>query len=99
MKINNTEILYFIDYLNRGIHLLDLDRSGRMSLTNAIDPRFQQALIDHENLLQDVMDFEWYCYGTDGIIAVYRNYNFSFLKDYSIMHKPFVELMKQRRSR
>lgn len=98
VRINNTELEYFIDFITKKMHLLDLDNSGTKTLTNAIDPHFQQALIDQENLLQDIIDFEWLVYATDGIIASYSDYNFKFVNPkLPYLHKPYVDVMKKRR--
>lgn len=99
MRLGNTSFEYFIDYINKKIHLLDLDQSRTMSLTNAIDPTFQQKLVDAECLLKDVLDFEWLCYGTDGIVASYRNYNFKFANHkLPYLHQPYLEIMTKRRN-
>jgi hypothetical protein len=100
MRINNSELEYFIDYINKRIHLLDLDTLGMRSLTNTIDPTFQKMFIEHENLLKDVIDFQWICYATDGLIAEYKNYNFKFIpNEADICHKPFKEKMLARRKK
>lgn len=98
MLIDNTEVTYFIDYINKKMHVLDSDSPGRMSLTNAIDPHFQKRLLEQENLLQDIIDFEWFCYGTDGIIASYHDYNFKYVNaKLPWVHKPFLDVMMKRR--
>lgn len=98
MRVGNTELVYFIDYLGKKIHLLDMDEPGRKTITNAIDPTFQQKLIEQEGLLNDVMDFDWLVYATDGIIASYRNYNFKFVNPkLPYLHQPYLEIMQSRR--
>lgn len=101
MRINDTELEYFIDYINKIIHLMDLDNSGTRSLTNAIDPTFQKMFIEQESLLKDVYDFKWICYGTDGIITEYRTYNFNFISSHynELLHEPYVSKMKERTQR
>jgi hypothetical protein len=100
MLVGNTELIYFIDYIGKRIHLLDMNTPGRMSLTNSIDPTFQQKFIDQEQLLNDILDFEWICYGSDGIIASYKNYNFKFVNQkLPWVHKPFLEALAERRKR
>jgi hypothetical protein len=100
MRIGNSELEYFIDYLNKRIHLLDLNKFGTMTLTNNLDPSFQQELINQESLLSDIMDFDWICYGTDGIITEYSHYNFKFLSyNTLLLHQPYVDKMKIRREK
>jgi hypothetical protein len=100
MRVGNTEVLYYIDYIGKRIHLLDLDNAGRRSLTNAIDPTFQKLFIEQEMLMEDVLEFDWICYATDGIIASYKNYNFKYMNPkLPYLHAPFVEIMGQRRMR
>lgn len=98
MRIGNTQLEYFIDYLNKRVHLLDLDRSGMQTVTNAIDPKFQKRFIRQEHLLSDLLDFQWICYGTDGIVAEYKDYNFSFVPHGDQRtHQPYIEKMMLRR--
>lgn len=97
VRVKNTDVQYYVDYLNRAIHILDSNKYTHMSLTNAIDPTWQKLLIEQEQLLRDVLDFTWFCYATDGIISIYSNYNFKFVKDHSQLHQPYVETMKQRK--
>jgi|SRR3954465_9874378 hypothetical protein len=100
MKVGNTELLYYIDYVGKRIHLLDMDGQGRTSLTNAIDPTFQKLFVEQEMLMTDILEFDWICYGTDGIIASYRNYNFKFMNPkLPYLHKPFVDIMAERRAK
>lgn len=100
MIIGNSKIEYFVDYINKKVHLLDLDNFGTRSLTNAICPEFQNKLIEQENLLKDVVDFEWICYGTDGIIASYKEYNFKYCNPkLPYLHEPYKEVMKKRKER
>jgi hypothetical protein len=100
MLVGNTEVIYFIDYLGKRVHLLDMNSPGRMSLTNAIDPTFQKKFVEQEQLLKDIIEFDWLCYGTDGIIAAYSNYNFKFVNQkLPWVHQPFVEEMIKRRTK
>lgn len=100
MRIGDSELEYFVDYLNKRIHILDLDHSGMRTLTNAIDPTFQRKFVEQEHLLSDVLDFQWLCYATDGIIAEYRNYNFKFVpRDERNLHQPYVKKMEERKNK
>lgn len=94
MRINDIELEYFIDYINKRMHLLDKNTSGT-SLLNAIDPAFQQSVIDHENLLQDIIEFDWICYGSNKLIVLYQDYNFKILNSkMPYLHKPYIEKLK-----
>jgi hypothetical protein len=95
VKVGACEVLYHIDYVGRAVHLLDKNNGGR-TLTNSIDPSWQKQFIYQEMLLTDILDFDWYCYATDGIVATYCNYNFNFIKDYSKLHAPYLDVMRQR---
>lgn len=97
MRIGDTQLEYFIDYLNRRVHLFDLDKSGMRTVTNAIDPKFQKRFIRQEQLLSDLLDFQWICYGTDGIVVEYKEYSFSFVshKDQRV-HQPYIDKMEAR---
>jgi hypothetical protein len=100
MNIGNTDIEYHIDYVNKKMHLLDLNVSEINKLTNQIDPTYQRKVIDHEGLLQDLLDFEWICYANDGYVASYLNYNFKILSPkLPYLHKPYLEIIQQRRKR
>lgn len=97
VKVGETEIEYFIDYLERAIHILDLDFRQSRTLTNSIDPRWQKKLIYQENLLTDILDFDWILYHTDGIISLYKEYNFSFANEAVIkIHEPYKIIMLNR---
>lgn len=100
MKINNTELDYHVDYINKKVHLLDMDSSSNNNLVNTMSPDFQIKLVEHEGLMQDVLDFEWICYGLDGIIASYRNYNFKLVNPkLPYLHRPYKLTMESRKKR
>jgi hypothetical protein len=93
MKIFNTEIEYFIDYVSRTIHIKERPTSSFHSLFNEISPEFQSLLIEEEHLLMDVLDFEWICYGFAGLIMEYKNYSLVFVsKTDERLHKPFISV-------
>jgi hypothetical protein len=99
MLVNNTELVYFIDYLGKRIHILDLNFPGRTKIANAIDPIFQQKVIDEGQLLKDILDFEWFIYAHDGIIGNYKEYNFRLVNPrMPYLHKPYLDEMLQRRN-
>jgi hypothetical protein len=92
MQVGNVELLYFIDYLNKRIHLMDRTSVGQITLVNTIDPTFQQKMIEQEQLLRDIIDFEWICYGSDGFISSYSNYNFKVLNSkLPYLYKPYLD--------
>jgi hypothetical protein len=96
MRIGNTNIEYHIDYVNKKFHVLDIENSGVAKLTNCIDPTYQKKVIEHENLLQDLLDFEWVCYSPDGYVASYLNYNFKVLSPkLPYLHKPYLDYMQK----
>jgi hypothetical protein len=98
MIFGNTEIRYHIDYLQKKIHLLDLKERGTKLLINEISPQYQEELVKHEQLLQDVLNFDWYCYLQDGLILLYNDYNTKFVSaKLPYLYSPFVEIMKERR--
>ena len=97
VKVGKTEIDYFCDYLARVIHIMDRNSYATQSLTNAIDPNWQKEFVYQEKLLKDVLDFDWYCYGTDGIVCKYSNWNFKYIADHSFLHQPFVDVMSKRK--
>jgi hypothetical protein len=93
MKIGEVELEYFIDYIGRSIHLLDLSNSHYRRLLNAIGPELQNELIEKEHLLQDVLTFDWICYSNTGLIMEYKNYSLVFVsKNDKRLHRPFVGL-------
>lgn len=97
MRIKDTDILYFIDYISKRIHIIDLQTAGKSRIENIIDPGFQQELIEKEQLLEDILDFEWIVYGIYSVIASYKNYNFRFLnKKLPWLHQPFLDMLEER---
>ncbi len=93
MKIEEVEFEYFIDYIGRSIHLLDLSNSHYRTLLNAIGDEFQNKVIEKEHLLQDVLTFDWICYSHTGLIMEFKNYSLVFVsKGDKRLHKPFVGL-------
>ena len=98
MKIGKCELEYHVDYINRKIHILDLDQPMRRTLTNEISPDFQKRFVAQEELLQDCLEFDWICYGTDGIICSYSNYNFKYQNPkLPYLFEPYVKEMDNRR--
>lgn len=99
MKINNTEFEYQIDYVKRKVHMLDMKSaiSGE-SLANAMDSEFARIFIKQECLLQDIVDFDWIIYMSNGMIANFKDYNFSIISPrLPYLHKPYLDAMQQRR--
>jgi hypothetical protein len=68
----------------------NLNRS-QFGLLNIIDPHFQMEVIEKGYLLIDVMDFDWICYGSGGLIMEYKDYSLMFVsKEDNRLHKPFM---------
>lgn len=99
MKVNNTEFDYQIDYINKKIHLIDkFGLHNDNSLVNAVDPEFQQAFIKQYMLLEDIVDFDWIVYASNGIVAQFRGYAFAIISPkLPYLHKPYLEAMQTRR--
>lgn len=93
MKIDNIELVYFIDYLGRKVHLLEKSNSGTQdSLPNVLSPSFQRKLIEREHLLIDLMDFDWILYSQGRFVTRYRAYNLAIVsKTEKWLHKPFLD--------
>jgi hypothetical protein len=96
VEINNINLEYFIDYINRRVHILDLEPFGDR-LLNSISPEFMRKFISAENLLIDILEFDWLCYATSGVIFSYKNYNVQFAhSETALIHQPFIEKIKKR---
>lgn len=96
MEIGGINLEYYIDYINRRVHILDRERIGN-KLVNTISPQWMEEFIQHENLLIGLMDFDWLCYATNGIILLYKDYNIQIVSsDTSLIYRPYVEYMKNK---
>ena len=97
MKIDNVEFEYYVDYINKRIHLMDVNAHGQ-SIINAISSELQKKLIFSEGLLSATIDFEWYCYNYDGIIVSYKDYCYK-IESHKMpyLHKPFSKLVESRK--
>lgn len=93
MIVDNTEVVYFIDYIEKKVHLADLTRSSIRNLPNNIGPEFLEKIIEQEHLMVDVLDFEWVCYCLNGLIFIYKDYSM-VLVDHNEkwLHRPFLSL-------
>lgn len=100
MDFEQTCLEYHVDYINKKIHLLDLSKATRGQIVNNISPDYQKRLIEAQGLMQDVIDFDWICYGSDGLITSYQNYNFKII-NYKLpyLHKPYKIICEGRKSR
>jgi hypothetical protein len=95
MKINNIELTYFINYLEKTVHLKDLNHFRNRYLLNEVSPSFKKKIIESESLLTDVLGFEWLIYCSDGLVMEYKDYNLTFVtKEDKRLHKPFLSLKK-----
>jgi hypothetical protein len=94
MRIDNIEIEYFINYIGRSIHILDKTRNHYQNLLNIMSPEFQKRIIEEEQLLSDVFDFDWICYGSGGLIMEFKEYTLVFVsKQDNRLHKPFIGVL------
>lgn len=87
------DYIYHVDYLERTVHILELNQRSQGGLINQIDPSWQHRFIDDHHLLQDVYEFEWYIYSSNGMVTKYRNYNLSFVNDFTKLYKDFIDLL------
>lgn len=99
MEIDNIELEYFIDYINNKMHLLDSSLNSHTigNLPNVIGTGFQKKLIEKENLLIDVIDFEWICYCPNGVVMAFKDYNLKLIsKKLPWLHKPFLTVSEDK---
>jgi hypothetical protein len=100
MQLGETQFEYYIDYINKKIHLLDWTQRSSGNLVNNISPDYQKRFLEAEALMQDVIDFDWIIYGSDGLISSYRNYNFKILNvKLPYLHKPYKVICESRKNR
>lgn len=91
-----TWVEVYIDYINKRIHILDMDKPNIRTVTNAMSEDYKAMLVDQMQAPKEVMDFTWLCYATDGIVSEYKDYNFKFINDKAIMFPPFQAVMVER---
>lgn len=96
MKIDNIILEYYIDYIGNKIHLLEKrSTSNYDSLVNNIGPEFQKRIIDSENLLIDVIDFEWLLYCSNDLVFTYKDYNLNIVsKTEKRLYGPFLSFLE-----
>ena len=96
MKVENIEVEFFIDYLNKRIHVLEKGRSlYNQSLPNIIGTEFQKSFIEQQNLLIDVMNFEWFCYCSNGLVLLFKGRGLNLVSDTSeMLYKPFLDALR-----
>lgn len=92
----------FVDYENKIIHILDLDQGG-LTVTNAMGKALQLEILskNQKTVHDEINQWIWYCYGTDGIIAEYQDGSFtrSIAINNIYAHPPFAKAMEPRRER
>lgn len=94
MKIENVDLELFIDYIGKTVHLLEISRSPYSALLNEISPEFQKKVIEKGLLLMDVLDFDWFCYASSGLVMEYKDYGLLFVsKNENRLHKPFIGVL------
>jgi hypothetical protein len=98
MKVENIQVEHFVDYLNGRIHLLEKGLSTYSnSLPNIIGPEFQKSFIEREQLLIDVMDFDWVCYCSNRLILLFKGHSLTLIpNEYKTLHKPFLDVLESR---
>jgi hypothetical protein len=95
MKIDGIKLQYFIDYLEKRVHLMDMNPVGQ-NLANAMCPDFQKKFVEQEHLLSDVADFEWLLY-VGNLIISYQNYDIKVVNaKLPYVHKPFLKTLEDR---
>jgi hypothetical protein len=90
---------YWIDPIEGTAHFLDLNEFGTRTITNNMSRGFISGFINQENLKAGIIDFEIYCYGTDGIVSRYIKEMNNFLYvpiDSEKLYKPFAQVMQER---
>jgi hypothetical protein len=91
-----TYVRVYLDKENKIAHFLDMDDPDSTSLTNAMDKTLVQEI--GKEIKQDLSGFETWLYGTDGVIAVYKDTAFHNLPDNQLlMPTEFLIEMKNRR--
>jgi hypothetical protein len=91
MRINGVELEYQIDYVGRTFHIKDKGRYH--NLFNVISPEFQMNVIEGENLLLDIIDFDWICYGSNSLVMEFKEYGLVFVsKTDNRLYKPFMSV-------
>lgn len=88
---------YYIDYLNRRVHVLEKGKPlYSNNLPNQMGTDFQKRFIEKERILKDVLDFEWLCYSSDGLVLLYKKHNLSLASGkVERLHKPFLDVIKK----
>lgn len=95
MKIDGLELEYFIDYTNKAVHLLSRSRASYQEVLNAISEDFKRRLIEQEQLLIDIFDFDWICYSMTGLIMEYKDYGLLFVsKSDKRLYKPYMSVLE-----
>jgi hypothetical protein len=90
VKIDNIELEYHIDYLQRKIHILDLGPRHSNTLVNIISPDFQKRFVKQEALLIDIIGFDWVLYCGSGLVILYNNYSANVVgKNEKWLYTPF----------
>lgn len=92
MTYDNTNFDYYVDYVEKRIHIKDHESSQTYSVMNQISPMFQMWLIEEEGLLSDVIAFDWYLYTGSDIVARWSDYTFKFISSTEpSVHKPYLK--------
>lgn len=96
MKVESVEVEIHVEHKEKRIHVLELSPPSYNGLHNSIGPEFQKKLIEQANLLIDVLDFEWICYGAGGVILTYKDYGLQLGNgNPNALHWAFVKRIKR----
>lgn len=87
-----------LDLERRIVHVLDLDRGG-MTVTNGIDQI--QPMIAFRYELGDINTWQWWLYGTDGVVCAYdrNSREYKSITDEEQWHPDFRDIMLERAKR
>src|SRR3954466_2323569 len=100
MDLGKVEIDFHVDYINKKVHLLDLNQNTSFGLFDVISPDLKTKFAQDHDFMMDVLTFDWICYGRDGIVCSYDNYNFKYMNPkLPYLHEPYLDEMEKRRHR
>jgi hypothetical protein len=92
VQFENAKFEYYVDYVEKRIHIKDHESAHTYSVMNQISPDFQKWLVREEELLIDVLEFDWYLYTGNDIVARWSDYTFKFITPTeSSVYKPYLK--------
>ncbi|CDQ21687.1 hypothetical protein [Halobacillus karajensis] len=97
LELHNAEIE--VIGMEDEVHMLDLDNSGRKSLTNALSNIFCMKVLDLIGANpEDYTAIKFIAYGSDGMVCLYDPVQNSFAKHDGNVFLPFADVMKERKA-